>query len=74
MAVPVIGRPKDKRYLGNDSPSMMEVHELYYETANCQIDEIIDEGHAVVFVPDTHEQARKEGYDNCAFCIGRSER
>jgi len=35
----------------------------------CQIDEIIDAGNAVVFDPDTLEQAHGEGYDNCAYCI-----
>jgi hypothetical protein len=52
-----------KRYCGNDSK--MEVHDLDNEDKNppgCQIDEI------------TLEQAHKEGYDNCAKCIGGSRR
>ena len=50
----------------------MELHELAAETTNCQINEIIAAGHAVVFLPDTQAQARKEGYENCAWCLGSS--
>lgn len=74
MATRVDSRPTDERYLGNSSSSKMEVHDLQNETPNCQIDEIIQAGHAVVFNPDTLEQAHKEGYDNGAYCIGGSER
>lgn len=71
MATKVDSRPVSKRYLGNDNK--MEVHDLNNETANCQIDEIIKAGHAVVFTPDTLSQAHSEGYDNCHYCIGESE-
>lgn len=74
MAVPIRLRPTDKRYLGNSSPSKMEVHDLYNEKSQCQIDEIIAAGHAVVFAPDVLSQAHAEGYDNGAFCIGGSRR
>jgi hypothetical protein len=74
MATPVYVRPTDKRYLGNNNPSKMEVHDLQNEQTNCQIDEILRANHAVVFDPDTLEQARSEGYDNCAYCIGGSTR
>ena len=74
MATEVNSKPIDKKYLGNSSPSKMEVHDLHNEKPNCQIDEIIQAGHAVVFAPDTSEQARSEGYDNCHYCIGGSER
>ena len=53
----------------------MEVHDLDNEKTGlnqCQIDEIIRAGHAVIFEPDTHSQARREGYDNCKHCIGES--
>ena len=52
----------------------MEVHDLENEKPQCQIDEIIRARHAVVFNPDTLEQAHQEGYDNGAYCIGGSTR
>lgn len=64
-------RPQGKRYLGNADPGHMEVHDLHNEQNLCQIDEIID---AVTFTPDTLEQAHREGYDNCHWCIGGSRR
>ena len=77
MATPVDSRPTDKRFLGNSSPGHMEVHDLENEDTRpnaCQIDEIIEAGNAVVFDPDTLEQAYSEGYNNCAYCIGASTR
>ena len=77
MATAVNTRPTDKRFLGNSSPTHMEVHDLWAEDKRphaCQIDEIIDAGNAVVFDPDTLEQAHSERYDNCAYCIGGSTR
>ncbi len=74
MAIPISSRPTDKRYLGNSDPDHMEVHDLKNEKPQCQINEIIKAGNAVVFSPDTLEQAKNEGYDNCAFCMGGSER
>lgn len=59
------------RYIGNASPSKMEVHDLYKQQTNCQIAEIKNK---VTFFPDTLEQAHKEGYDNCDYCIGKSTR
>jgi hypothetical protein len=52
----------------------MEVHDLRNEKVACQIDAIIRAGHAVVFSPDTLDQARREGYDNCAKCLAGSTR
>jgi hypothetical protein len=52
----------------------MEVHDLLAETEQCQIPEILRAGNAVRFDPDTLEQAHREGYDNCAWCIGGSTR
>lgn len=63
------------RYIGN--LNIMEVHDLDNEktAANqCQIDEIIASENVVIFEPDTLDQARREGYDNCHHCIGRSLR
>ena len=77
MCTPVHTRPADKRFLGNNNPSRMEVHDLENEDTSptaCQIDEIITAGHAVVFDPDTLQQAYTERCDSCAYCIGASTR
>jgi len=60
-----------KRYIGNKRKK--EVHDLDNEHKNCQIDEIKLE-HVVTFNPDTLEQAHREGFDNCAYCISGSLR
>ena len=60
------------RYCGNTNKK--EVHDLDNEKTLCQIDEIITAEHARTFDPDTLEQAHREGYDNCAYCIGGSRR
>lgn len=62
-----------RRYVGNINKQ--EVHDLDNEQTEknrCQIDEIIDADHAVIFDPDSLEQAHQEGFDNCHFCIGES--
>lgn len=64
-----------RRFVGNTTKE--EVHDLDNEQTGpneCQIDEIIRAGHAKIFDPDTLEQAHKEGYDNCAYCLGGSRR
>lgn len=63
-----------KRFVGNTSK--LEVHDLDNEKTDaneCQIDEIIEAGHAITFTPDTLTQAHAEGYDNCDKCIGNSQ-
>jgi hypothetical protein len=72
MATAVTSRPTTKNFLGNTNKH--EVHELVRETRNCQIDEIILAGHAVVFSPDTLAQAKSEGFDNCDWCLAASTR
>jgi hypothetical protein len=72
MATSVSERPSTKQYLGNRHTT--EVHDLEKETNDCQVDEIISAGHAVVFSPDTLGQAHSESYDNCAYCVGGSTR
>ncbi len=74
MATSVTSRPSNKQFLGNSSPSKMEVHDLYNERPQCQIDEIIAAGNAVTFSPDTLDQARSEGYDPCDYCLVGSTR
>ncbi len=58
-----------KRYLGNKNH--MEVHDLQNEYPLCQIPEIKPE-HKVYF--DSLDEARREGYDSCSYCIGASSR
>ena len=60
------------RYCANNSESKMEVHDLDNETPQCQIDEIIQAGHAVPF--DSLEAAHAAGYDNGHYCLGGSTR
>ena len=57
------------RYLGNSDTS--EVHDTNNKQTNCQLGEI---KHRRTFSPDTLAQAHIEGYDNCAWCIGNSNR
>jgi len=57
-------------YLGNKNTK--EVHNLLNQKVNCQINEIKPE-HRKTFFPDTLEQAHREGFDNCAHCIGNSK-
>lgn len=71
MATPTRTRPAN-RFLGNTNKK--EVHDLRNEKTNCQIDTILRNGHGIVFSPDTLAQARSEGFDNCAYCIGGSTR
>lgn len=62
-----------KRFVGNSNTT--EVHDLDNEKTGaneCQIDEIIKADHAVTFSPDTLDEAHRQGYDNCAYCIGGS--
>lgn len=59
------------RYLGNKNTT--EVHDLDNEKTGCKISEIKTE-HIVTFSPDTLDTAHRNGYDNCAHCIGGSTR
>lgn len=57
------------RFIGNKGKK--EVHDSYNEKTNCQLSEILERR---TFSPDTHAQARSEGYDNCHYCLGGSKR
>ena len=72
MATPVYSRPTGRQYLGNTNK--MEVHNLWNERGGCQVSKVIAARHAVIFSPDTLQQAHAERYDNCAHCIGGSTR
>ncbi|AFV02829.1 MULTISPECIES: hypothetical protein [unclassified Dehalobacter] len=58
-----------KRFIGNTNTN--EVHDLDNEKSGCRIDEI-NTSHVKTFNPDTHQQAKNEGFDNCYWCIGNS--
>ena len=60
------------RYCANTSPSKKEVHDLDNEKTLCQIDEIVQAGHAKPY--HSLQAARIDGYDNCHWCIGGSTR
>lgn len=66
------GHMNGERYLANASPTKMEVHDLDSEKSQCQIDEIIAAGNDRPFT--SLDAARAKGYDNCAYCIGNSQR
>lgn len=36
----------------------------------CRVDDVLNAGNSVGFVPFTLEQARLKGYDCCAWCFG----
>lgn len=59
-----------KQYIGNTNTN--EVHDLDNEKTNCKINEIKHE-HVKTFIPDTHSEAKRQDFDNCAHCIGNSK-
>ena len=66
------GHMKGERYLANTSPSKLEVHDLDNEKTDCQINEIIKAGHDKPY--GSLDAAKRDGFDNCAYCIGGSTR
>jgi len=66
------GNMNGERYLANASPSKREVHDLDQETSNGQIDESIRAGNDRPY--NSLQAANSAGYDNCAYCIGGSNR
>lgn len=69
------GRMSGERYLANASPSKREVHDLDNEQTGgngCQIDEIINAGNDRPY--NDLNAAKRDGYDNCAKCLGGSTR
>ena len=66
------GHMNGERHLANTNPSKREVHDLDNEKALCQIDEIIRAGHDKPY--NSHDAAKRDGFDNCAHCIGQSTR
>lgn len=66
------GHMNGERYLANASTSKREVHDLDNEKTNCQIDEIIAAGNDRPY--NSRDAANRDGYNNCAYCIGSSTR
>jgi len=58
-----------KRYLGNSNT--MEVHDTQNQKVGCKLDQI-NAQHQRWF--DTHAEAQRAGFDNCAWCLGNSKR
>lgn len=65
MSTRYSSRGSQGRYLGNSNT--MQVHDLDNTKASCQISEIKPE-HRVSFA--TLSEAKRAGYDPCAYCIG----
>jgi hypothetical protein len=72
MARRYTGNMNGEQYLANTSPSKREVHDLDQERSQCQIDEIIRAGNDRPYT--SLAAARRDGYDNCAWCLGGSTR
>lgn len=72
MARRYTGNMSGQQYLANTSQSKLEVHDLDNEKAKCQIDDIIRARHDKPY--NSLEAAKRDGYDNCAHCIGNSSR
>ena len=66
------GHMNGERYLANTNPSKLEVHDLDNEKTACQIDEIIKASHDKPYI--SLEAAKRDGFDNCAYCLGVSTR
>jgi hypothetical protein len=69
MAFPVTHK-RGRLHLGN--PRTAQVHVVTRARARCGVDELIAADHAVGFYPDSLAQARREGYDVCVHCTGKS--
>ena len=56
-----------KRYVGDKDKRI--VHDSDHEKgSDCRIDGIVATNNAVIFTPDTFEQAMKDGYSACPYC------
>jgi hypothetical protein len=60
------GNLNGQRYVANVSPYRREVHDLDNENRNCLIDEIIRAGQDKPYA--SVEEARRDDFNQCAFC------
>ena len=58
--------------MGQRYQAHKEVHDLDNKKSNCEIDKIIAAKNDVPF--NWLSRAYDKGYDNCAYCLGRSTR
>ncbi len=75
MARRYTGHMNGERYLANTRQGSREVHDLDNEktgTNQCQINEIINAGNDKPY--NSLDAAKRDGYDNCKWCIGNSTR
>ena len=72
MARRFSGHMNGERFLANTSRSKLEIHDLDNEKNLCQIDEIIRADHDKPY--NSLEAAHRDGFDNCAYCLGGSTR
>lgn len=70
MAVQRTHHRMDMRFLGGSSQSAPEVHDLRKAKQECRIAGILRAGQAVRFIPDSIDEAHKNGYGSCVHCIG----
>ncbi len=61
-----------EKYLANINPDKREIHDLDNEKAACQVDEIINAFHDKPYI--SLASAHRDGFDNCAHCLGGSTR
>lgn len=59
-----------KNFIGDTSKNIVhdQVYEKKYIIGQCKIDEIKEEC-IRTFSPDTLDQAKKEGYKSCKYCL-----
>jgi hypothetical protein len=61
-----------RRFVGDKSSS--EVHDRWHgDCEDCLLEELIKDGHAVGFDPDTLDGALSEGFDTCPYCFDKTD-
>ncbi|MBN2566013.1 MAG: hypothetical protein JXB46_09925 [Candidatus Eisenbacteria bacterium] len=61
-----------RRFVGDSRTG--EVHDRWHgECEDCLLEDLIGEGRAVGFEPDTLDGALSEGFDTCPYCMDRTE-
>lgn len=68
MFSPIYQRPATSRLVGD--LRTMELHDVANEKPRCRLADTFDNGFAVMFRPDTTDQAHGEGFADCPYCVG----
>lgn len=63
------GKISGERYIADKSSRV--VHDLDYESNECDIDDIVQSGRVDVFI--TLDAAHRKGYDDCRHCSSSSK-